>query len=93
MIQKLEDLPKDEEKLLGIFANYVYNIEPLTRFHPLGFEIIETIRGREFDRFLFGSAPTERLSNITPNPHSLKSIELLGSPIAKLKIPTVYEGL
>jgi hypothetical protein len=59
----------------------------------LGFQIITAARGRDLDRFLFGSAPTERLPTVPPHAHSLHAIELLGPPLAKLAITPLYSGL
>lgn len=91
LVETLDNFGKAE--MIGVFANYVFNIEPLLRFHPMGFSIIESVRGREFDRFLFGSSPTERLPAIPPNNHSLRSIDLLGPPLAKIHILPLYDNL
>lgn len=40
-----------------IFGNYVYNISSILSMHPGGWKIINEIKGREVDRFLFGVDP------------------------------------
>ena len=48
---------KDLELFHGdyfIFADYVYRLSPLLTSHPGGFRIINKVRGREVDRFLYG---------------------------------------
>ena len=37
-----------------VFADYVYSLSEILHSHPGGFQIIEGIRGREVDRFLYG---------------------------------------
>lgn len=78
---------------LGVFANYVYDLTPLETYHPLGFRIIESIKNREFDRYIYGMYSTERAPLIVPHSHSLKAFDLLDNPIAKISIPSLYEGL
>lgn len=38
-----------------IFADRIYDIKKVITNHPGGFEVINGIRGREVDRFLYGS--------------------------------------
>ncbi len=40
-----------------IFADYVYKLAPLLVSHPGGYQIIDKIRGREVDRFIYGMEP------------------------------------
>jgi hypothetical protein len=37
-----------------IFADYVYDIETLRGLHPGRQQVIEMVKGREIDRFLYG---------------------------------------
>jgi hypothetical protein len=83
----------EEESNLVVFANYVYSIDPLLRNHPNGYRIIESVKGMDLDRFIYGMYPSERFPLVPPNSHSWKSLSLLGSPIAKLHIPALYAGL
>ena len=94
-IQKVERLT-DVRALthnLGIFANYVYDITPLEHSHPQGYRIIDSIRNRDFDRYIYGMYATERAPFIQPHAHSFRALDLLDSPIAKLTIAPLYEGL
>lgn len=42
-----------------IFADRIYDIKRVITNHPGGFEVINAIRGREVDRFLYGSEALE----------------------------------
>ena len=44
-----------------IFADYVYNITPLTTLHPAGYQIIQETEGREIDRFIYGMYRADNL--------------------------------
>lgn len=37
-----------------IFANYVYESKELEETHPGGYKVIQLMRGREVDRFIYG---------------------------------------
>lgn len=67
-----------------IFADYLYKLTPLLTAHPGGFQIINRARGREVDRFIYGMEPLEMLSPMPSVSHSAKSIELAGTPIARI---------
>jgi hypothetical protein len=72
-----------------IFANYVYDLTHILGVHPGGWAIIENIRTREVDRFIYGVDPIE-LYNVPRISHSINSINLAGRPLAALKIPQTY---
>lgn len=72
-----------------IFANYVYGLSKILASHPGGWGIIEKIRTREVDRFLYGVDPIE-FYDVPRISHSFNSINLAGPPIAVLKIPQTY---
>ena len=38
------------------FSNLVYNAEPLKMFHPAGYQVVESVKNREVDRYIYGSA-------------------------------------
>ena len=40
-----------------IFANYVYSLSSILSDHPGGWQIIEAVRTREVDRFIYGVDP------------------------------------
>jgi hypothetical protein len=46
--------------------------------HPGGYELIRNIRGREVDRFLYGSEPLESVEKMRLHSHSASSIDLAG---------------
>lgn len=72
-----------------IFANYVYSISNVIGSHPGGWNIIEAVRGREVDRFLYGVDPIEKF-DVPRVSHSFNSINLAGPPLAVLAIPPTY---
>lgn len=74
-----------------IFANYVYEMQPLSRHHPVGYQVIKTVKGRSVDRFLYGMYTSEKTPILPIHSHSLKSLALLDPPIARLVIPEVYD--
>ena len=78
---------------LGIFANYVYDITPLEKFHPQGYRIIDSIKDRDFDRYMYGMFATERAPFVKPHAHSFRSFDMLEPPIAKISIEPLYQGL
>lgn len=75
-----------------IFADDVYDMEPLRENHPAGFEIIEQLTGREIDRFVYGMYSSEYTPAVLPYSHSARFLDLLGSPIARLIHPNPYTG-
>jgi hypothetical protein len=87
-IKSVKDLKIYSENYF-IFANYVYSISPILGAHPGGWNIIEAVRTREVDRFLYGVDPIEKY-DVPRISHSLNSINLAGSPLAVLAIPQTY---
>lgn len=75
-----------------IFANYVYNAEELVLHHPGGARVIETVVGREVDRFLYGMYSSELMPELPAYSHSANCLDFVGEPVAKLEIPPTYEG-
>ena len=55
--------------------------------------MIDQIRGREVDRFLYGMEPLETVEKIRPPAHSLGSIELAGDPLAKIERLNPYSNM
>ena len=76
-----------------IFADYVYSVDNVLGNHPGGWQIIEGIKGREVDRFIYGMEPLEKYDNVTRISHTAKSMVLAGEPLAKLSIPSPYQGI
>ena len=61
--------------------------------HPGGWQIIDRIRGREVDRFIYGMEPLEKYDTVQRISHTARSISLAGDPIAKLSTPSPYSNL
>ena len=78
---------------MGVFANYIYDIANLMKFHPAGYRIIEGIKYRDFDRYLYGMYRSEREKSVPVPVHGYKVLTMVGDPIAKLEIPQLYKGL
>lgn len=78
---------------MGIFANYIYDLSPLVRLHPIGFKIVESVMDRELDRYLYGMYRSQRMNFISTNVHSYKALNLVGKPVGKIDVPSVYTGL
>ena len=76
-----------------VFANYVFSVDPLLHHHPCGYRIIDSVKGMEMDRFMYGMYPPERFPLIPTNSHGFKSLSLLDNPLAKISIPAIYFGL
>lgn len=66
---------------------------PLKLTHPAGYQIIESVKNREIDRFIYGMFRTEKHPFLPASSHSYKSFELLGKPVAKIDIPSPFEGM
>lgn len=64
----------------------------LNRDHPVGYQVIKTVRGRSVDRFLYGMYTSEKTPKLPIHSHSFKSLALLDYPIAKIAIPEVYDN-
>jgi hypothetical protein len=67
-----------------IFADKVYDINKLITNHPGGFDVINHARGREVDRFLYGSEPIDSVGKTKIHSHSASSIRLANAPIGIL---------
>lgn len=89
-VRSLNDLGGAGPK--AVFANYVYDIDPLQHHHPNGYQIVQKINGRELDRFLYGMYENENFPLIPPNSHGFKSLSLLDNPIGLISIPPLYSG-
>lgn len=56
-IGRISEVEKLTENYV-IFGNYVYDARELEKNHPGGFKVIEDVKGREVDRFLYGMYST-----------------------------------
>ena len=52
-VKSLKEL--DQEKTYVVFANNVYDIQPLRYNHPAGYQIVEVLKNKEVDRYIYGS--------------------------------------
>jgi hypothetical protein len=50
----------------------VYDLAPLLRVHPGGFEVIESVKNKEIDRYIYGMYSSEALPIIPKHSHSAK---------------------
>lgn len=75
-----------------MFANYVYDTAPLRNNHPAGYQIINAVRNKEVDRYIYGSCAAEELPEVPVWSHSYKSFTLLNAPVARIQIPPTFEG-
>lgn len=70
-----------------IFADHVYNTEKFRHLHPGGKYIIDSLKGREIDRFIYGMYAPETLPNFSPFEHSQQIFKAIGPPEFKLNQP------
>ena len=82
----------DSSKDYCMFANYIYELSPLKKWHPAGYQIIESVKNKEIDRYIYGIFASEDLPEVQLHSHTFKSLELLGNPIAKLNIIPIFTG-
>lgn len=61
--------------------------------HPIGYQILDIVKNRDIDRFIYGMYRAERLPSLPTNSHSFRSLDLLGRPEAVISIPAPYSGL
>jgi hypothetical protein len=61
--------------------------------HPAGYQIILEQRDQCVDRYIYGMIGPESLPSVKLHSHSIKSLELLRNPIAKLQVPEQYLSL
>lgn len=65
-------------------------VSPLLDLHPAGFKIIESVLGREIDRFVYGMYAPELLPDAPLHEHSSNFTNLVGSPLARIDTPSPY---
>lgn len=82
-----------DKKNYFIFADKVYDIDKVITSHPGGYELINNIRGREVDRFLYGSEPLETVDFKKLHSHTSNSIKLAGDPIAVLSSVSPFANM
>lgn len=71
----------------------MYSIEPIVNTHPGGCMIIHYIKGRDIDRFIYGTQWVEgglRLDTKLTYSHSEDFLKKVGKPMAKINIEQHY---
>jgi hypothetical protein len=58
--------------------------------HPAGYELILESRSQCIDRYIYGMIGPEGYPSIGLHTHSMKSLEMLANPIAKLQVPEQF---
>ena len=54
--QKVKSVKElDQNKSYVVFANNIYDIQPLRYNHPAGYQIVEVLKNKEVDRYIYGS--------------------------------------
>ena len=76
-IKYIEDLEKGKGEYV-VFADHVYDISPLETLHPAGYQIVEVVKGREIDRFIYGMYAAEPLPEVPVFSHPDNSFKLVG---------------
>jgi cytochrome b involved in lipid metabolism len=67
-----------------LFNDVVYDISKLKYLHPGGQKVIDLMRNREVNRFMYGFYKIEDDSKAPMHNHSKESMRLCGEPIAKI---------
>ena len=75
-----------------IFASHIYDAKGLEENHPGGYRVIQLVKGREVDRFIYGMYSAELYPELKAYSHSDNCLQLVGNPIAKIVIPSTYSG-
>ena len=61
--------------------------------HPGGYELIKNIKGREVDRYIYGSEPLEAVEKMYLHAHSSNFMKLAGDPIAVFNSIPPYQNM
>ena len=56
----------------------MYDIHNVLASHPGGYELIKNIKGREVDRYIYGSEPLEAVKKMYLHGHTSNSMKLAG---------------
>ena len=82
----------DQSRPYVIFANNIYDAGPLRYNHPAGYQIVEVLKNKEVDRYIYGSCVADELPDVRMWSHSYKSFTLMDDPVAKLDIMPTFDG-
>lgn len=74
-----------------IYNGYGYDASKLVNHHPGGQKVINTILGREVDRFLYGMYSSELCPEVQSHSHSTGVLTLLKEPVFKIGIPPPFK--
>lgn len=75
------------------FKNYIYDLSSLRTWHPAGFQILESVKNGDVEKYLYGVYAAEKIAGINKHTHSNHSINLFEEPVAKLQIASSFVGL
>jgi hypothetical protein len=90
-IKSLQELTAlNPTKDYAILDNKVYDLSPLRNWHPAGYQIIESLRNNEFDKFIYGIYGPYLDPSISRYSHSENIMNLLDQPVAEISIPSCY---
>ena len=87
-IKSLKEL--DPNNGYVVFANNVYDIQPLRYNHPAGYQIVEVLKNKEVDRYIYGSCVADELPEVPMWSHSFRSFTLMDDPVARLDIMPTF---
>lgn len=76
-----------------VFADKVYDLHKVLSNHPGGYDIIKNIRGREVDRYIYGSEALESFEKQPIHHHTASSMKLAGEPIGLLTSINPYANM
>ncbi len=92
-VKNSQDLARMNEDYF-IFADKIYDIHNVLANHPGGYELIKSIRGREVDRYIYGTEPLELFHNkMFLHRHTSNALSLAGSPIGILSSVNPYTSM
>jgi hypothetical protein len=89
-VRSVKELNPDKTYI--IFANNIYDIQPLRYNHPAGYQICSVLKNKEVDRYIYGSCVADELPDVPMWSHSYKSFTLMDNPVARLAIQPTFEG-
>lgn len=76
-----------------IFSDKVYDLHNVMSNHPGGYELIKNIRGRDVDRFIYGSEPLEAVDKMFLHRHTAGCMKLAGQPVAEFATTLPFNNM
>jgi hypothetical protein len=83
IIKNLRELAKYHKNYF-IFSDRIYSLDKIITSHPGGFYVIDQIRARVIDRYIYGSEPLEAPGPMKIHCHSASCMAMVGDPIGIL---------